>query len=57
MDGHQELQAGQVPADGGVVQWQRALQRLQRGLVALLQQPLHQGWVSKAGGQVQWGHA
>lgn len=48
----QELQAGQVPADSGVVQRQGPLQRLQRGCVALSEQPLHQHRVGEAGGQV-----
>lgn len=55
--GGQELQAGQVPADRGVVQRQGPLQGLQCGRVALVEQPVHQHRVSEAGGQVQRGDA
>lgn len=53
----QELQAGQVPTDGGVVQRQGPLPGLQCGRMALVEQPLHQHRVSKTGGQVQRGDA
>lgn len=53
----QELQAGQVAADGGVMQGQGPLQGLQGGRVALPKQPLHQQRVPEAGGQVQRGDA
>lgn len=51
----QELQAGEVPADGSMVQGQGPLQGLQGGRVALPKQPLHQQRMPEAGGQVQWG--
>lgn len=51
----QELQAGEVPADCGMVQGQGPLQGLQGGRVALPKQPLHQQRMPEAGGQVQRG--